>query len=175
MKKLTAVLLSLMLILSAGLSLAEGSVVQMGLNYDITIDVPAGYTMNRIPKGDMVMAEFIPDDAAAATYTLAIVYSEEFGDYTLNDLSAEEAANMEAVLTADYADAAISFPTTAVGTKLIQVDEQGAESDFGAVLTIYHGYFVEIDVEKAEGELTEADFQMAVDLMSSLQLVEIAK
>lgn len=174
MKKLIAVVLALVLALTCAAALAEDTVVQMGANYDITIDVPAGYTMTKLPYGDMIMAKFMPDAPAAAAFTLVIVYSEEFGDYTLNDLNDEEFAEMQAMLTGDYADAVITFPETAVGTKLIQLDEQGSESEYGAVLTIYHGYFVQISLEKPDdAELTEADFQMAIDLMSSLELVQL--
>ena len=176
MKKFFAALLALMMALTCTFALAEDTVVTMSANYDITIDVPAGYTMTKIPNGDMIMADFVPDDAAAAKYTLVIIYSEEFGDYILNDLSEEEAADMEAMLTEDFADAVITFPTTAAGTKLIQVDEQGAESAYGFVLTIYHGYFVQVNLEKADGEkLTEADYQTAIDLLSSLEMVPVAE
>lgn len=176
MKKLFAAVLALMLTLTCVAAVAENAaVVQMTKAYDITIDVPAGYTMTKVPMDDTIMATFVPDDPTAAAYTLVIVYSEEFGDYILNDLSEEEAANMEALLLGDFADAVVTYPTTQAGTKLIQVDEQGSESEFGFVLTIYHGYFIEIDLEKEDGQLTEADFQMAIDLMSSLQLVDVAK
>lgn len=176
MKKLFAVVLALMLAMTASLSLAEGTVVQMGANYDITIDVPAGYTMNKILSGSLVMADFEPADAAAAKYTLVIEYSEEFGDYILNDLTAEETAQMKEMLTADFADAVVTFPTTKAGTKLIQIDEQGSESEYGLVLTIYHGYFVQITLTKANGvQLTAEEYQTAIDLMSSLQMVELSK
>ena len=59
---------------------------------------------------------------------------------------------------------------------MIQIDEQGSESEYGFVLTIYHGYFVQITLTKANGvQLTAEEYQIAIDLMSSLQMVELNK
>ena len=44
--------------------------------------------------GTVYVGKFIPDDENAVQYLLIISYSEEFGDYTLNDYTKEEIVDM---------------------------------------------------------------------------------
>ena len=56
-----------------------------------------------------------------------------------------------------------------MGTKLITVIETGSESCYGSILTIYHGFFVQIHLF-SNVEITDADMQVAIDILTSMEL-----
>lgn len=168
MKKVLAIVLVLML---AVVACAEGLDI-FELNYNVDYTIPEGYTVDvDAAIGNLMVAWFMPEDAAAPMYGLVINYSEEFGDYTLTDLSEEEFAQAVEVLTADYAEPVVGTAETGMGTKLITVVETGSASSYATVLTIYHGYFVQINIEKPNDvDITEDDMQIAIDILTSMEL-----
>ena len=117
--------------------------------------------------------DFIPADENAVTYRLGIAYSELFGDYTLNDLTDDEFSQMQETLSTDYALPTVDMRTTEVGTKLILIDETGSDSDYASLLTIYHGFFIELSMDKLDGsQITDAEIDTGVAILSSLALIK---
>ena len=148
--------------------------VAAGTPISITVDVPEGYTMTvETDDPDELDADFWPNDGTGVYYELLIAYSEEFGDYTLNDLSDEEYAQMVEWMTGDFNNATVdTSKTTGYGTKLVVVDENGAESDYGFILTIYHGYFIEVNMLSLDNtDITEDEIQTGIDILTSLAFV----
>lgn len=179
MKKLIALLLTVLMAFSAVSALCEGAdedvlddyVIESQASFDITVDAPEGYDIDRNDEYGFIDVLFIPD-APDTTYELTIAYSDDFEGYTM-PAELDEAVKNEAlsVLLGDYADPAVSYGVTGYGTGVIMVDEQGSESEYGMLLSIYEGYFACIYME-SEDPLTEADFQRGLDIMSSLFVVE---
>lgn len=178
MKKLISVVLAAMMMLCAA-ALAEDTVLESADTFRITVDAPEGYTFAEADYGDFIGGLFKPDDANEKPYyTLLIAYSEEYAarfgrESTLNDLSEDELNAAIADLTSDFADPQITVAVTGLGTKVIIANEQGSESEFATILTVYHGYFVQIYIDQLNGrELTEAEIQTGLDIMTSLTLIE---
>ncbi len=168
MKKILAIVLALMLVLTA---CAENEdEMRFESYYNIEFETPAGYTFDFDEDlGTVYVGNFIPDDENAVSYMLIISYSEEFGDYTLNDYTDEEFAVAAEALTADYEAPIVGTAETGMGTKLITVIETGSESCYGSILTIYHGFFVQVHLF-SNVEITDADMQVAIDILTSMEL-----
>ena len=176
MKKIIALLLSALLLFSAVSALCEETVedyvIESQAEFDITVDAPAGYDIDRNDDLGIIDVKFLPDDPAETSYELTIAYSDDFEGYTM-PAEPDEAMKNDAlaVILGDYADPSVTYTTTSFGTGVIMVDEQGSESEYGMLLSIWQGYFANIYLESSD-PLTEADFQRGLDIMSSLQVVE---
>ena len=179
MKKLLAILTALALLVSCFAALADesGDVLYQGIDFDITVDVPEGYTMQPQYISSLIIADFVPDDPAKVNYHLGVIYDDEYDkDFVLNDLSDEEfeatAQELMAEYAYDFCDPTTEVRTTGMGTKLLLIDENGSESEYAILLTIYHGYFIELDMDKADNvQITEEELQTGIDILTSLWMV----
>lgn len=171
MKKILAIVLALVLVLTAFACAEENEDEQMFESYyNVEFEVPAGYTFEFDEDlGTVYVGKFIPDDENAVQYLLIISYSEEFNGYTLNDYTEEEFAAAAEALTADYEAPIVGTAETGMGTKLITVIETGSESFYGSILTIYQGFFVQVHLF-SDYEFTDADMQVAIDILTSMEL-----
>lgn len=177
MKKTVSIVLILALLMGMA-ALAEPYVLHESDKFTVTAEAPENYDFILAGYGDFTGGLFAPDDAAKPYYTLLIAYSEEYADTfgkdsTLNDLTPEQLIRATMELTSQYSKPEVTTATTDFGTLCIIVNEQGSESEYASILTIYHGYFIEVYIDMLNGEqLSEEDIQKGLDIMSSLELIE---
>lgn len=178
MKKMLSIALSVLMLLSF-VSVAEDTVIETTPEFSITVDAPEGYTFVEAEYGDFIGGLFKPDDENCFLYyTLLIAYSEEYAEVfgkesTLNDLNEEQMAAAIEELTADFALPEVTMAQTGLGTIVIIVDEQGSESEYVSILTVYHGYFVQLYIDETAGnQITKEQIQTALDIMTSLEVIE---
>ena len=174
MKKFLAVLLSLLMLCSFAVAeRGEDVVIDSQLDFDTTMDIPEGYSLSRDDTHGYLICFIEPDELENAEYVLSIAYSEEFDGFTLNpSLTQEEIAQAIEWLTMDYADPTVTTLQTALGTYEILIQENGSEMDYAELVTIYDGYFANMAISRPEGEVTQADIDTALAILSSAEIVK---
>lgn len=173
MKKLTALVLALMMALSLTASLAEEADVTLALNenFDITLDLPDGYVLKKNLTGTAIYAEIYNPDAVATQYTLSIAKSDVEG--TLTELTDDMLMAAQLVLAADFHDPQFSTLTTKEGTVFLVINEHGAQSDYAVMISYYQSNFVSMYITPVEGaEVAQADLDAAFAILESCQLVK---
>lgn len=173
MKKMIAALLALMMLFSvaafaedAGASYADlGDAVKNALDDD---HVPAGYQYYQEEVDGVVYFTLLPaDDELKPLYMGSVAHSEEFDDYTLNvaSLNDEQLDQMKAVLGDDLFNPSFSFSKTAHGLDLLIMNENDVATDIAEIMTVYHGYIITVSAFTLEGELTQADIDLAIQYL----------
>ncbi len=186
MKKILAILLSLMLLTGCAAGIAEetesAQKVVYGViraNGDFTLQgiLPDGYRI--IPfrqEDDALLAWIQSDDPVRPVIMLSIGYDETYADVDrLNDMSDEELALLEKTFTDTDPFANITYDETALGTRLMICRATGVNYDALTVLTIYRGYFVEATMtpgqDAPEQLLTEEQIAQLNVLLSDMDFV----
>lgn len=170
MKKLFALMLSLMLMLSLCGALAEETQVTVNDELTISFPVPEGYTFNEVWYGGILYATFVPEDDVHPTMTLSLGATEEYSQSSINDLSDEELDTLIAASISDFAFPTWAISETAHGTKLIVIDENSDYHEFAEIFTLYDGYFISVLIDPGDVEaLTAEEIQTAVDILSDMQ------
>jgi hypothetical protein len=183
MKKLSALLLCLMLVLSCTFAVAESAkkedytVVTVNGAFNIRGITPEGYRLEDTQSVDTdIWAVFGSEDPSKPSFSLVISFLEEYANVErLNDLSEAE---IEAI-KATFADDEVEFSETetAYGTKLLVVREAGDAPDYVDFVSIYKGYYIEfllIPGEEAEEQkLSDEEIQMCIDFLSNLDFIPI--
>lgn len=107
-------------------------------------------------------------------FFISVAPFDEYPDYTLNnELTDEQMDEMIEALTEEYYEPSVELRETDYGTTVVVIDENEAESDYADLLTIWHGYFVGVSLLKQD-EITPADLDMGMKLMSNLWVVDAA-
>lgn len=178
MKKIVSIVLALVLLLGMA-SLAETCVLTESDKFSVTAAAPENYDFILAGYGDFTGGLFAPkEDGNSVYYTLLIAYSDEYADVfgkesTLNDLDAEQMVKAVTELTSQYNKPEVTTAKTSFGTLCLIVNEQDCESEYASILTIWHGYFIEVYIDVLDGtQMTQEDIQRGLDIMSSLQLIE---
>ena len=180
MKKIVSIVLALVLLLGMA-SLAESCILAESEKFSVTATAPENYNFILAGYGDFTGGLFAPDPSQEDNnifYTLLIAYSDEYADVfgkesTLNDLDAEQMVRAVTELTSQYNKPEVTTARTSFGTLCLIVDEQGCESEYASILTIWHGYFIEVYIDDLSGrQLTQEDIQRGLDIMSSLTVTE---
>lgn len=138
--------------------------------------IPEGYTLQLISsQSSRIIASLTSDDARRPQMMLTIAFDEMYaGVERLNDLSNEEMDSLKQ----SYMDLnAVTFSEmfTAAGTKLLIARETGSDEDFISIFSLYKGYGIEFLLSPnpgaADQSLTDAQLQMAIDFLSSLDFI----
>ena len=183
MKKLTAVLLCIMLALGCAMALAEAPAkddyteVTVNGAFRISGLTPEGYKVESIANEGMpILIAFSNEDAAKPFFTLVINFLEDFsGVERLNDLSEEERKPL--VENDPTVDPAYTVMTTDFGTEVMVLRSAFPEDlDFASFVTLYKGYEVGLNLfpgEAGDGHLTEDQINLAMKFLSDLDFVPI--
>lgn len=177
MKKIVSIVLALAMLMGMA-SVAETFVLNQSEKYTVSAEAPENYSFIMAGYGDFTGGLFVPEDSAKPYYTLLIAYSEEYADTfgkesTLNDLDSEQMVRAVMELTSQYNKPEVTTAKTSFGTLCLIANEQECESEFASILTIWHGFFIEVYIDALSGEqLTQEDIQKGVDIMSSLTVAE---
>lgn len=174
MKKFIALLLAAMLLMGVTCAVAEKvEVAQATADFDVTMVIPEGYAMTEDRNNGNLYINVMPEDEAAAGYYISIGYSEEYDGDTLSELSDEEAEQISEILKESFANPSFEQTLTAEGTMVYVFRETEGESDWALAVTVYKGYFIAVQIEKADySQLCDEDVQRAIDLLSDMHFVE---
>ena len=174
MKKITALALSLIMILCAVCALAEDGgkteigTLKVGESFSIRSRLPEGYTYMPVTATELNMVGILSAGEGRPSVTVSIAYNEEYeGTERFNDV--DEAVVEEIRDSFREAGEEIAFEDleTAYGTRLLKVTGNG----FVDIYTIYKGYELEF-VMTGEG-ITDADVQMLVDFISDMDFAAV--
>ena len=180
MKNMLALVLAL-LMLGVGAAVAESAVeeqpqekiLSVAKNFDITIELPAGYQMVKEAMDGFLYAEIFSEETNVS-YTLSIAYSEELSEQDdLTKMNQEQFEAFVAAVAADYAAPETRVYETSHGTKLLFIHEtEGEESGYGMLLTVYQNYMISLYMLDTAKPLSEEEIQVGVDLLSEMWFVE---
>ena len=174
MKRITALALSLIMILSAVCAFAEATekteigTLKVGDAFSIQSRMPEGYTYMPVTATELNMVGILSAGAGKPAVTISIAYNEEYAETErFNDV--DEAVVEEIRSSFLEADSEASFEDleTAYGTRLLKVAGDG----FVDIYTIYKGY--ELEFVMTGDALTDADVQMLVDFISDMDFVAV--
>ena len=172
MKRITALALSLIMILCAVCAFAEATekteigTLKVGDAFSIQSRMPEGYTYMPVTATELNMVGILSAGAGKPAVTISIAYNEEYAETErFNDV--DEAVVEEIRSSFLEADSEASFEDleTAYGTRLLKVAGDG----FVDIYTIYKGY--ELEFVMTGDALTDADVQMLVDFISDMDFV----
>lgn len=176
MKKIIALMLSLMLILCTAAALADETAEKTRLGnlevndaFIIQSKIPENYkfTPLTINNGVNMVGVLTGGEGQPSVY-VSIAYNEEYsGVERFNDV--DEATLQEIKDSfSDMDEVTFEDLETAYGTRLLKVTQ--ANKTFADIYTIYKGYELEF-ILTAQGEVQEADIQMLVDFISNMDFV----
>ncbi len=174
MKRITALALSLIMILCAACVLAEDAgkteigTLKVGEAFSIQSRMPEGYTYMPVTETELNMVGILSAGAGKPAVTISIAYNEEYAETErFNDV--DEAIVEEIRDSFREADEEVTFEDleTAYGTRLLKVSGDG----FVDIYTIYKGY--ELEFVMTGDSFTDADVQMMVDFISDMGFVTV--
>ncbi len=190
MKKMIAILLCLMMLLSCA-AMAESipaekqSMGTIGINgvFELKGAIPEGYKLEVLAnENNSLLAQVTSGEAGKPSIVLSIAYNDMYSDVErLNDVDEETLAAIAGTFSEEDS-VEISNMTTAYGTKLFVVKEISDQVDYVDFYTIYKGYEVELFLSHAmftadsgaEAEtlpVTEEEIQLAIQFLSDLDFV----
>ena len=157
----------------------KSEIGKLSVNGEFTLQgiLPEGYTMQVVNMmGSKIVASINPTNGMEPIMYLSIAYNDEYADIErMNDMSEEELAILEKTFT-DMNAVDISYGETAYGTKLLIARENGDDSDFVDIMTVYKGYSIEFVMSPnptaANQSLSNEQVQMCIDFLSNLDFVE---
>ena len=174
MKKITALALSLIMILCAVCALAEsddkaelGS-LNVGQAFIIKSKLPEGYSYAPFEKTELNIIGLLSAGEGRPMVTVSIAYNEEYaGVERFNDV--DEATVEEIRESFRDADPDVVFEDmkTDYDTRLLKATGNG----FVDIYTIYKSY--ELEFVMGGENLTDADVQMLVDFISDMDFVPV--
>ena len=174
MKKIIALLLSLVMILCAGCVLAEDAektemgTLDVGKAFRIQSRIPEGYTYMPVVGTTLNIVGILSAGEDRPTVTVSIAYNEEYADAErFNDV--DEAVVEEIRESFREVDEEVVFEDleTAYGTRLLKVTGDG----FVDIYTIYKSY--ELEFVMTGTALSAEDVQMLVDFISDMDFVAV--
>ena len=176
MKKITALLLSLAMILCAVCVFAEDTgktemgTLNVGTAFSIRSKVPEGYRWLSVTSTELNIIGLLTAGGGKPAVTVSIAYNEEYeGVERFNDV---DEATVEEIKESflDMDEVVFEDLQTAYGTRLLKVTQ--ANRSFADIYTIYKGYELEF-VLSAQGEVQDEDIRMLVDFISDMDFVPV--
>ena len=184
MKKIIAMLLSLVLLLGCAAGSAEEAAEKhnfgtVRVNGEFTLKgiVPEGYRVVPFMQNDeAILSQIVTDDPAKPELVLSVAYDETYaGVEKINDLDDEALMILEKTFTDTDPYANITYDETAHGTRLMVCRTVADSYDYLSIFSIYAGYFIEFVMtpgEKApEKKLTEEEIAMGNAFLSDLDFI----
>ncbi len=174
MKKGFALFLAAAMLLSACCAVAETVQVYRATDdFDVTMVIPEGYGMKEERVNSTLMIDVTSEDETLPMYLLTIAFSEEYEGRTLSELTEDEQDELINMMDDEYHHPVVSSQTTKEGTMVFVLDENDSESDYATAFTVYKGYFIQVYIAKPSFDtLSEADVEMAINLLGDMHFVE---
>ncbi len=183
MKKIIAMILSVMMLLGCAAATAEDAgkttlgTISINGAFTLQCGMPEGYKVTPvIADQDQVIAMLSSEDETKPLMMLSVAYDETYSDVQrMNELDNEALALLEKTFTDVDPTVEITYGETGLGTQLLiarQTEESFQYIDF---MSIYKGYFVEFVLMAPEGAedktLTEDQIRTAIDFLTELDFV----
>ena len=185
MKKIIAILLSVMLLLGCGAAAAEKTgkttIGTISINGAFTLQcgLPEGYQVKPVLLSqDHVIARLESESETDPVMILSVAYDETYSDvHRMNELDDEARALLEKTFTDMDPTIEISYGETGLGTELLIAKQTYEDYNYIDFLSIYEGYFVEFVMTAPEGAeektLTEDQLRMCIDFLTDLDFVPV--
>lgn len=179
MKKIVALALSVMMLLTCAAAFAEAAekqTVTMAGAFSVSYDkLPEYYTLTKVQDDEMRFTALIESsDETKPAMILDICFNDAWsGIDTLADATEQDILEVEQdfylVTEMDEGDLTFSEAETGMGTKLlVAMDKYGT---LGAVYCIYKGHEIEIDIfpGAAGNPVTEEDVQTVIQFLTDIE------
>lgn len=179
MKKIIALALSLMMLLTCAAAFAEAAdkqTVTMTGSFSVKYNkLPEYYTMKVLHQDENTFAaEIESSDASKPILVLSMAYSDEWAEVkTLADASEEDIAAVKddfyAVTELDEGDLIFDYAETGLGTKLLVARSKDGEA--GAIYCIYMGYEIEVDMFPGADKkpITDDDLKTVITFLTDIE------
>ena len=183
MKKLIAVILGLVMTICAVSAVAESAgkatIGTVSINGEFTLQcgLPEGYEpVPGVVTPGLVTAIIRSQDPNAPIMQLSVAFDEKYYDVErMNDLTAEELAQLEETYIEDDPLVEITYGETGYGTLLLVARHETEEMDYIAFFSIYKGYCVEFvlapSMTAEDKNLTEDQLRISVDFLTDLDFI----
>lgn len=181
MKKIIALVLSLVMLFACAAAVAEAEKESMGVlkvnkAFDIKYSALSdGYTLSIFQQNDMaIIANIQSPDKTLPRMGLVIAFNDEWADTEkLNDVSEEDLQAIKDSFYEEYSELTFDTKETAAGTKLLVVTVPGGQDAY--VYTIYKAHEIEIHLFPGEeqGALNDADIERVVSFLSDMDFVPV--
>ena len=177
MKKLFAVLLAAMMLLTMSFAVAENAKTAVVYDDNLTLNVvyPEGYEVETTSQGVYLLVNMTSE--ANADFVMLICPDEEYADLErLNDMEECDMEGYVLGLMEGYNDAEVTWLQTAYGTDVILLNENNATMDMAELITLYHGYVIDLMIVPEENEaVTGLDIEAAMKFLSDMDFVYTAQ
>lgn len=183
MRKILAVILSVMLLLGAASAAGESAdkiaIGTISINGAFTLQcgLPEGYALSPVKVSqEQIIAMIKSEDPEKPVMVLSVAFDETYSDVDrMNDLTDEELDILEATYIADDPGVEITYGETGYGTMLLIARHETESLDYIAFLSIYKGYFVEFVLapseQAADKNLTEEQMRTCVEFLTELDFI----
>ena len=173
MKKMIALCLALMMLLSLTSAMAIGRYPSITLTekMNIKLELPEGYTVVKDRQDSALYASITTDDEDKPQYTFSIAFADLSEGPTPGEMTEEDIELAKELVGSDFFAPTFTVMTTGEGTKFLVINENDTEDDYVLIITNYEGYFVQMYIEPAPGmEVTDEDITTALAILTSIQV-----
>lgn len=178
MKKLVCMVLAMLMLCACALA-DDTQVPESAVSFDMSIAVPAGYTLGSSRMEDEVSVTALePDDVTAKPeLCLVIAYSEEYADVSMTrDMTDEQIKGLYELVSEGYSADGYTVGTTDDGWKYLLVIDNEEDNGYATMIMVHNGYFIELFANYTDYRpITEADLADALALLDSYMIVDAAK
>ena len=182
MKKIIALVLSLVMLLGCTAAMAEATAEKESLGvlkvvgaFDIKYSpLPDDYKIDVYLQNDMTLiANISTTKKELPKMGLIIAFNDEWSDTErLNDVSDEDMEAIKDSFFEEYDEVEFDIKETNAGTKLLIAKIPGGQEAY--VYTIYKGYELEMQIiPDKDGELTDEDIDRVVAFLSEMEFVPV--
>ena len=176
MKKMIALCLSLMMILSltSAMAIDRYSSIALTDKINIKVELPEGYELIKERQDTALYASITTEEEGKAQYTFSIAYADLSEGPTPGEMTEEDIELAKQLVGSDFANPTFSVMATGEGTKFLVINENDAEADYVLMITNYEGYFVQMYIEPAYGmEVADEDINTGLAILTSIQVENI--
>ena len=181
MKRIIALVLSLVMLLVCAAAMAETEKESMGVlhvekSFDIKYSpLPDDYKLSIFQQNDMaIIANIQSTQTALPRMGLVIAFNDEWAaTEKLNDVSEEDLQAIKDSFYEEYPELNFDMKETTAGTKLLIVTVPGGQDAY--VYTIYKGHEIEIHLFPGTEQeaLADADIDRVVAFLSDMDFVPV--
>ena len=174
MKRITALALSLIMILCAVCALAEDTgkteigTLKVGEAFSIQSKIPEGYSYMPITATELNMVGILSAGEGKPAVYISIAYNEDYeGVERFNDVDEATVEDIRNHFLEEDEEVTFEDLETAFGTRLLKVTGDG----FVDIYTIYKSH--ELEFVLTGDALSDADVQMLVDFIGDMDFVTV--
>lgn len=172
MKKMIALCLSLMMILSltSAMAIDRYSSIELTEKMNIRLELPEGYTVEKERQDTALYASIETEAEDKPQYTFSIAYADLSEGPTPGEMTEEDIELAKELVGSDFFNPTFTVMATGEGTKFLVINENDAEEDYVLMIANYEGYFVQMYITPAADEVTDEDINTALAILTSIEV-----